>query len=138
MRSMRDRPIGPARAVERRAGCAKRQRAGRGMRTGRRRLRAAQPAPRNARRADGGKRVVWRFILRARAQTGSAGASGRGRYFEIASSATPFVRGPISPIAAITTAIAPAMNTNTPAVPKPFSTAAITNDVKIAEKRLHE
>lgn len=61
-----------------------------------------------------------------------------GRYFEIASSATPFVRGPISPIAAITTAIAPAMNTNTPAVPKPFSTAAITNDVKIAEKRLHE
>lgn len=62
----------------------------------------------------------------------------RGRYFEIASSAMPLVRGPISPITAITTAIAPAMNTNTPAVPKPFSTAAIANDVKIAEKRLHE
>ncbi len=59
-------------------------------------------------------------------------------YFEIASSAMPLVRGPIKPIAAITTTIAPAMNANTPNVPKPFSTAAITNDEKIAEKRLHE
>jgi hypothetical protein len=30
------------------------------------------------------------------------------------------------------------MNTNTPVVPKPFSTPAMMNDVKIAEKRLHE
>lgn len=59
-------------------------------------------------------------------------------YFEMASSAMPFVRGPMSPIAAITITIAPAMNANTPNVPKPFSTAAITNDEKIAEKRLHE
>lgn len=59
-------------------------------------------------------------------------------YFEMASSAMPFVRGPMSPIAAITITIAPAMNANTPKVPKPFSTAAITNDEKIAEKRLHE
>ncbi len=59
-------------------------------------------------------------------------------YFEIASSAMPLVRGPMSPIAAITITIAPAMNANTPNVPKPFSTAAITNDEKIAEKRLHE
>ncbi len=59
-------------------------------------------------------------------------------YFEMVSSAMPFVRGPMSPIAAITIAIAPAMNANTPKVPKPFSTAAITNDEKIAEKRLHE
>ncbi len=62
----------------------------------------------------------------------------RTRQRDIASSATPFVRGPISPIDAITIAIAPAMNTNTPGVPNPFSTAAIANDVKIAEKRLHE
>ncbi|AFQ49606.1 hypothetical protein GEM_3213 [Burkholderia cepacia GG4] len=59
-------------------------------------------------------------------------------YFEIASSAIPLVRGPMNPIAAITTTIAPAMKANTPNVPKPFSTAAITNDEKIAEKRLHE
>lgn len=59
-------------------------------------------------------------------------------YFEMVSSAMPFVRGPMSPIAAITITIAPAMNANTPKVPKPFSTAAITNDEKIAEKRLHE
>lgn len=59
-------------------------------------------------------------------------------YFEMVSSAMPFVRGPMNPIAAITIAIAPAMNANTPNVPKPFSTAAITNDEKIAEKRLHE
>lgn len=57
---------------------------------------------------------------------------------EIVSSAMPFVRGPISPIAAITITIAPAMNANTPTVPNPLSTAAITNDEKIAEKRLHE
>ncbi|KGS21374.1 hypothetical protein X941_5601 [Burkholderia pseudomallei MSHR5569] len=67
-----------------------------------------------------------------------AHASARTRQRDIASSATPFVRGPISPIDAITIAIAPAMNTNTPGVPNPFSTAAIANDVKIAEKRLHE
>ena len=59
-------------------------------------------------------------------------------HFEMASSAMPFVRGPMSPIATITITIAPAMNANTPKVPKPFSTAAITNDEKIAEKRLHE
>ncbi len=59
-------------------------------------------------------------------------------YFEMASSAMPLVRGPMNPIAAITITIAPAMNANTPNVPKPFSTAAITNDEKIAEKRLHE
>lgn len=59
-------------------------------------------------------------------------------YFEMVSSAMPFVRGPMNPIAAITITIAPAMNANTPNVPKPFSTAAITNDEKIAEKRLHE
>lgn len=59
-------------------------------------------------------------------------------HFEMASSAMPFVRGPMNPIAAITITIAPAMNANTPKVPKPFSTAAITNDEKIAEKRLHE
>ena len=59
-------------------------------------------------------------------------------YFEMASSAMPLVRGPIKPIAAITITIAPAMNANTPNVPKPFSTPAITNDEKIAEKRLHE
>lgn len=57
---------------------------------------------------------------------------------EIVSSAMPLVRGPISPIAAITITIAPAMNANTPTVPNPLSTAAITNDEKIAEKRLHE
>lgn len=62
----------------------------------------------------------------------------RADYFEMVSSAMPFVRGPIHPIAAITTTIAPAMNANTPNVPKPRSTAAITNDEKIAEKRLHE
>lgn len=66
----------------------------------------------------------------------------RGRaitaYFEMVSSAMPLVRGPINPIAAITITIAPAMNANTPNVPNPFSTAAITNDEKIAEKRLHE
>lgn len=59
-------------------------------------------------------------------------------YFEMVSSAMPLVRGPMNPIAAITITIAPAMNANTPNVPKPFSTAAITNDEKIAEKRLHE
>lgn len=59
-------------------------------------------------------------------------------YFEMVSSAMPFVRGPMNPIAIITITIAPAMNANTPNVPKPFSTAAITNDEKIAEKRLHE
>ncbi len=59
-------------------------------------------------------------------------------HFEMVSSAMPFVRGPINPIAAITITIAPAMNANTPNVPKPRSTAAITNDEKIAEKRLHE
>ncbi len=62
----------------------------------------------------------------------------RDNYFEIASSAMPRVRGPMNPIAAITITIAPAMNANTPNVPKPLSTAAITNDEKIAEKRLHE
>lgn len=62
----------------------------------------------------------------------------RNNYFEIASSAMPRVRGPMNPIAAITITIAPAMNANTPNVPKPLSTAAITNDEKIAEKRLHE
>lgn len=59
-------------------------------------------------------------------------------YFEMVSSAMPFVRGPMNPIAAITMTIAPAMNANTPNVPKPFSTAAMTNDEKIAENRLHE
>lgn len=135
MRSMRDRPIGPVRAIEWRAGCGKRQRAGRGMRTGRRRLRAAQP-PRGMRVGPMAARESSDVSFYAPMRKPAAHAL--GRYFEIASSATPFVRGPISPIAAITTAIAPAMNTNTPAVPKPFSTAAITNDVKIAEKRLHE
>lgn len=48
------------------------------------------------------------------------------------------VRGPIMPITIITIAIAPAMNTNTPVDPKYFSTDAIKNAVKIAEKRLHE
>jgi luciferase-type oxidoreductase len=62
----------------------------------------------------------------------------RRRYVEIFSSSSPFVRGPSKPIASITISIAPAMNTNTPAVPKCFSTAAIMKAVKIAEKRLHE
>lgn len=57
---------------------------------------------------------------------------------DIASSAMPFVRGPINPIADMTIAIAAAINTNTPAVPNPFNTAAIAKDVKIAENRLHE
>jgi hypothetical protein len=59
-------------------------------------------------------------------------------YLDIFSSSRPFVRGPIRPIASITISIAPAINTNTPVVPKPFSTEAIRNAVKIAEKRLHE
>lgn len=101
----------------------------------RRRLAAARPAARSAIRPMG-VRESSDFSFYARGTCGACAP--RGRYFEIASSAMPLVRGPISPITAITTAIAPAMNTNTPAVPKPFSTAAIANDVKIAEKRLHE
>ena len=57
---------------------------------------------------------------------------------EISSSARFRVRGPIHPITAITISIAAAMNTNTPVVPKFFSTPAMTNEVKIAEKRLQE
>jgi ribosomal protein S9 len=72
------------------------------------------------------------------ASTHAAARARPAAYFEMVSSAMPFVRGPINPIAAITIAIAPAMNANTPSVPKPFSTAAMTNDEKIAEKRLHE
>jgi AcrR family transcriptional regulator len=57
---------------------------------------------------------------------------------EISSSARFRVRGPIHPITAITTSMAAAMNANTPVVPKLFSTPAIKNEVKIAEKRLQE
>lgn len=87
-------------------------------------LRRACPATRNAR-----KFTRVRHTARERATP---------VYFEMVSSAMPLVRGPMNPIAAITITIAPAMNANTPNVPKPFSTAAITNDEKIAEKRLHE
>lgn len=99
-------------------------------------------SPRRSSRVHGGFTHVAAYLgmppLFRAASKASNAAHPRRRHFEIASSAMPFVRGPIRPIAAITIAIAPAMNTNTPAVPKPFSTAAITNDVKIAEKRLHE
>src|SRR6195952_3607693 len=57
---------------------------------------------------------------------------------EICSSARSRVFGPINPIASITTIIAPAINMNTPVVPNAFNTPAIKNDVKMAEKRLHE
>ncbi len=79
-------------------------------------------------------RLTATLVRRTRHSSALASAA----YFEMVSSAMPFVRGPMNPIAAITTTIAPAMNANTPNVPKPFSTAAITNDEKIAEKRLHE
>src|SRR5471030_814258 len=59
-------------------------------------------------------------------------------YLEIFSSSRPFVRGPINPIASMTISIAPPINMNTPVVPNAFNTPAMKNDVKMAEKRLHE
>jgi len=57
---------------------------------------------------------------------------------EISSNARFRVRGPIQAITAITISIAAAMKRNTPIVSKLFSTPAIRNEVKIAEKRLQE
>ena len=45
---------------------------------------------------------------------------------------------PIQPITDITISMAAAISTNTPVVPKLLSAPAMTNEVKIAEKRLQE
>ena len=57
---------------------------------------------------------------------------------EILSNATLLVRGPNTPIVAITTTIAPAMKTNTPLAPKFRSNHAMRNDEKITDSRLQE
>ena len=84
---------------------------------------SSRPSPRS-----GGPRPP-RYVLGRRRPRGPTLPLGRRRrpggrrcksalHFEIFSSATPLTRGPNIPIVAITTAIAPAMNRNTPPTPK--------------------
>ncbi len=61
-----------------------------------------------------------------------------GRQPEISSKARLVVRGPNTPIVAITTPIAAAMKIKTPMAPARSSTKAMTNELKMTESRLHE
>src|SRR5208337_5058729 len=124
-----------------------------------RRRRRREPRRRPARHVDEDRRVGeighQRALLAPRTEAGNCGVSAQAdlmksgsrrergtasqaRQWAIFSSARLAVRGPKSPIVAITTPIAAAMKANTPAAPKASSTKAMTKELKMTERRLQE
>jgi hypothetical protein len=78
------------------------------------------------------------MVGRSETPEGIESGAAQAAQWEIASSASPRVRGPYAPIETTTITIAKAMNPNTAFTPPLFSSNATTSPDSAADRRLHD